>query len=338
MLHIEELYPLKKLNTFGIEVYADFFLRLQQIDEVKEFVNKPKYKQIPSLILGGGSNLLFTGNFNGIVVKPDIQGIEILNEDSTHAEIRCGAGVEWDQLVAWTIENKLIGLENLSMIPGCVGASPVQNIGAYGVEVKDFLLFVEGYRLDNGSYFKINNYECEFGYRHSIFKTLLLHKTIITHVSFRLTKNPEFRIDYGTLASEISKLGGLSHKNIRQAVINIRTEKLPNPELTGNAGSFFKNPVVLANKAQRLKQLYPDIHLYPTVGGNFKIPAAFLIESCGWKGYREGDAGVHSKQPLVLINHGNVKGMEILNLAYKIIESVRNKFQIDLEMEVNIVA
>lgn len=337
MLQIEELYPLKSLNTFGIDVKADFFISLKSTEDIKKFVHNTEYKKLPLLVIGSGSNLLFTSDFKGIVVKPEIEGIEIIHNSPTHCEVSCGAGVIWDDFVSWTVANNLFGIENLSLIPGTVGASPIQNIGAYGVEVKDTLISVEGYRIDKGEHFKLNNFECEFSYRNSIFKSRHWKQIIITHVNFRFAKNPEFKIEYGTIKAEVEKLGELNLKNIRQAIINIREQKLPNHTEIGNAGSFFKNPLIPASQAMKIKEKYNDVHLFKAHGDYYKIPAAFLIEKCGWKGFREGDAGVYKNQPLILINFGAAKGIDILNLAHKIINSVRDSFGIDLETEVNII-
>jgi UDP-N-acetylmuramate dehydrogenase len=338
MMKVEELVPLKKYNTFGIESLADYFIRLSSIDDVKEFVKAKRYKQQSSLVLGGGSNILFAGNFKGVVVKPDLRGIDILAEDDTHVEVRVGAGEDWDNFVAWTVEKDLGGLENLSKIPGTIGACPIQNIGAYGAEVKDTILAVEGFFINNGKPFKIGNFDCEFGYRTSIFKTKHHENAIITHVIFRLNKIHEYKTNYGSIELELKKLGETNLSNIRQAVINIRTEKLPDPALIGNAGSFFKNPIVNAGKAMRLKEAFPEIPFYPVNKNSSKTSAAWLIEKCGWKGFRAGDAGVHDKQPLVLVNYANAKGIEIFDLAHKIQESVRGKFEIELEIEVNIIS
>jgi UDP-N-acetylmuramate dehydrogenase len=338
MIEIDEQISLKQLNTFGINVLADYFVSLTSIEDVKEYIAMKSFKRADKLILGGGSNLLFTGNFKGIIIRPNILGIEILAEDDTHLEVKVGAGENWDNFVAWSVEKDLGGLENLSLIPGNVGACPIQNIGAYGAEVKDSVLAVEGYNIDNGKPFKIGNFDCEFGYRTSIFKTKYFENAIITHVIFRLNKIHEYKTGYGSMENELKKLGETNLSNIRQAIINIRSEKLPDPSIIGNAGSFFKNPVVNAGKAMRLKEEFPDIAFYPVNKKASKIAAAWLIEKCGWKGYRNGDAGVHNRQPLVLVNHGNAKGIEILELAHKIQESVRDKFDIELEMEVNVIA
>jgi UDP-N-acetylmuramate dehydrogenase len=337
MIKVQEKVALKVYNTFGIEAIADKFVHLQSAKDVFEFVNSKEISNQPLFIVGGGSNLLFVNDFNGLIVKPDIQGIEIVSDASKHVLVRCGAGVDWDSFVAWTVERNLGGIENLSLIPGTVGASPVQNIGAYGVEAKDVIVNVEGYRIDNGQFFKLLNSECGFDYRMSIFKNELKGKCIVTNVTFCLQKYPDFKTDYGSVASEIDRLGGVNLQNIRQAIINIRNQKLPDPKEIGNAGSFFKNPVVPSAFAQQIRAQYPDINLYGASCGLTKIPAAFLIEKCGWKGYRNDDAGVHINQPLVLVNYGNAKGAEILKLANDIQKSVFEKFNIELEMEVNVV-
>ncbi len=355
MLKFLENYPLKNLNTYGFDVKAKYFIRLSNIEEIKEFFKRRQeygdrnteinlrsqvsgfLSHVNFLILGNGSNLLFTDDFDGIVIRPEIQGIEITNENSEYSYVKCGAGVEWDKFVEWTVKNGLGGLENLSHIPGTVGAAPVQNIGAYGVEVKDCLVSVEGFQLEDRTLFNISNINCEFGYRTSIFKNSLKGKVIITYVNFKLNKRPVFKLNYGSIASEITKLGIVNLSNIRQAIINIRSEKLPDPSITGNAGSFFKNPVISKTKALQIKEKYPDVQIFFTEEGKYKIPAAFLIEKCGWKGFREGDAGVHAKQPLVLVNFGNATGKEIIGLAKKIQQSIKDAFGIDLEMEVNVV-
>jgi UDP-N-acetylmuramate dehydrogenase len=338
MLQIEEQYPLKSLNTFGLDVKSDYFIKLNSVSEVKEFIKSPHFKSVPFFILGGGSNILFTDNFKGVVIKPNIQSIEVVTEDTNTVEIRCGSGVEWDTFVEWAVKRNLGGIENLSLIPGTVGASPIQNIGAYGAEVKDTLVTVEGLKIDDNSVVKINNFDCEFGYRSSIFKTRLYNKMIITYVTFRLNKNLVYKTDYSSVLNETKKLGEINLKNIRQAIINIRSDKLPDPAKIGNAGSFFKNPVISTGKALRIKENYPEAVLFKFQSNNYKIAAAFLIEKCGWKGFKDGDAGVHQKQPLVLVNYGKATGMQIFDLARKIQESVLKTFEIELELEVNIVA
>jgi UDP-N-acetylmuramate dehydrogenase len=338
MIEIEELVSLKHQNTFGIDISADYFVMLKSIDDVKKFLKLKSFKHATKLVLGSGSNLLLTDNFKGVIIKPNIKGIEIITEEDLYVDIKVGAGEDWDNFVAWAIEKDFGGLENLSKIPGTVGASPIQNIGAYGAEAKDTILAVEGFFIDNGNPFKIGNFDCEFGYRTSIFKTKYFNKTIITDVLFRLNKIHDYKTGYGSIEQELKKLGETNLSNIRQVVINVRNEKIPDPVSIGNAGSFFKNPVVNAGKAMRLKEAFPDMPFYPVNKKSSKLAAAWLIEKCGWKGFRNGDAGVHDKQALVLVNYGNAKGIEILDLAHKIQESVRNKFEIELEIEVNVIA
>lgn len=337
MLHIEELYSLKDRNTFGIDATADYFVSLSTLDQIKEFVNNQRYKQISSLILGGGSNILITGNYKGMVVKPNIEGIEIIIDDNDNVEVRVGAGVDWDYFVDWAVTREYYGIENLSLIPGTVGACPIQNIGAYGVEVKNCISSVDGLWLHDGKPFSLKNFDCEFGYRSSVFKTRYKNNFIITHVHFRLQKKSDLVTNYGSVEAELEKLGTKNIKSLRQAIINIRSSKLPDHKVIGNAGSFFKNPVISASKAKELQKRYPEMPVYLSANNMAKIPAAFLIEKCDWKGYRIGDAGVHEKQPLVLVNYGKAKGIEILDLAQNIQESIRKTFEIDLEIEVNII-
>lgn len=337
MLQLFKNQALQYLNTFKIKantaVYATFN-STNDIQDVIQLIKKENYKY---LVLGGGSNILFKQDFDGIIIKPDIQGIEITNETPAYADVKAGAGVSWDELVEWTVTKGLGGLENLSYIPGNAGASPIQNIGAYGTEAKDSLLEVEIFRFDTEKKYVLKNHDCKFDYRYSIFKDELANKTLITHVTYRLGKHPGFNLEYGNLAKEVEKLGEINLRNIRDAVVNIRKQKLPDPEIIGNAGSFFKNPIISKEKFSNLKDKYPDMPEYVVTENESKIPAAYLIEKCGWKGYRNGDAGVHAYQPLVLVNYGNANGDEIIALARKIQESVYEKFDIHIHMEVNIV-
>jgi UDP-N-acetylmuramate dehydrogenase len=345
---------LKQYNTFGIDVKAAQFAVFKNIDEAVELLtDQPAYRtgrrstnnKQRSLILGGGSNILFIQNFNGLILKNEIGGIEKIKEDDDHVYIRAGAGVNWHQLVMHTIENNWAGLENLSLIPGNVGASPMQNIGAYGVEIKDVFLELEALHIDENKLVSFNAGDCEFGYRESVFKRKYKNKFIITSVTYRLNKQPVFNTSYGAIEQELDKMDvkELSIKAISQAVINIRSSKLPNPAEIGNAGSFFKNPEVNKTHYQQLKTEYPAVVGYDLPNGNVKLAAGWLIEQCGpqdsvsWKGYREGDAGCHSRQALVLVNYGNATGKEIFELSDKIINSVKEKFEVVLEREVNIV-
>jgi UDP-N-acetylmuramate dehydrogenase len=328
---------LKGLNTFGIDCRAKNFISLKSTDEAIEYFMSGVYAESNGMILGGGSNLLFLADFNGTVVHPVIEGIEVSEENKNYVFVTAGAGVIWDDLVKWSVENNFGGLENLSLIPGSVGAVPVQNIGAYGVETAESVTRVETVSVRNGTVHYFNNNDCRFGYRDSVFKGELKNKFLITAVTFRLAKVPVLSTGYGSLADEVDKLGGLTLKNIRQAVINIRSSKLPDPAVLGNAGSFFKNPVIPEIQATELKKKYEQMPVYPDKNGLKKIAAGWLVESCGWKGFRIGDAGVHDKQALVLVNHGKAKGAEIYDLSKKIQHSVLQKFGIKLDREVELI-
>ncbi|TCO09348.1 UDP-N-acetylmuramate dehydrogenase [Natronoflexus pectinivorans] len=331
-------FSLKHLNTFGIDASADRYIFYTSEDELKHIIDSDQIRDVPILILGGGSNLLFVSNFNGVVLHSGIQGIEKIQENNQEVIIKVGAGVVWDHLVNWSVENGFYGLENLSIIPGNVGAAPVQNIGAYGVEVKDVIEKVEGLYLNDASHFVIPGNECQFDYRQSIFKTSLKGEVVITNVYFRLKKQPGFILDYGSLVDEVNKLGETTLENVRQAVIKIRQSKLPDPEEFGNAGSFFKNPVISFTQFLNLQKSFPEIpHFILGKNSLVKIPAGWLIEKCGWKGKSIGNAGVHHKQALVLVNLGNASGNEIVELAERIENDVFYAFSIKLEREVNVV-
>jgi UDP-N-acetylmuramate dehydrogenase len=328
---------LKKYNTFGLDYKAENVIRIDKIkDALALFKGEVSFKK-PLLVLGSGSNILFTHDFKGTIVKPDFRGIKIENEDGEHVVVSAGAGVDWDKLVEWCVGKGFCGLENLSLIPGTVGATPVQNIGAYGVEVKDLIVKVKAINVHNGLIRIFSNKECEFGYRSSIFKNRLKDKYLIIRVYYKLIINPILNLQYGSLREEADKLGDQNLKNVRQAVINIRRAKLPDPEIIGNAGSFFKNPVVKGEIADRLKKEYPEMPQYDDLYGTKKLAAGWLIEKCGWKGYRTGDAGVHDKQALVLVNYGKAEGIEIRKLSESIKESVLDKFGINLDCEVEVI-
>lgn len=349
-MQIQENISLKRYNTFGIDASARFFSSFSTTDELEELLtqhNTPATKH--KLILGGGSNILFTENFNGLVLKNDLKGTDLIKEDEHHYYLKVAAGENWHRLVMYCIERNFAGLENLSLIPGNVGASPMQNIGAYGVEIKDLFESLEAYHINDKKAVIFTNNDCEFGYRESVFKRKYKGEFVILNVTYRLNKIPVFNTSYGAIEQELEKMkvNELSIKAISQAVINIRSSKLPDPKEIGNAGSFFKNPQIPTADYEALKNEYPSIpgyssensHYLPgTQGGSFtKVAAGWLIEQCGWKGYREGDAGCHAKQALVLVNYGHAKGNEIYALSEKIIESVKSKFGIVLEREVNII-
>lgn len=330
---VKENVSLKELTTFGIEAKARKFIQTCNNDELFSFL---KNNQSPLYILGGGSNSIFTSDFDGVVLQPLEKNIEIVNETPNSVWIKSSAGVDWDDLVKFTVERELGGLENLSLIPGNVGACPVQNIGAYGVEVKDTIVKVDGFYIENQSPFSFSNEECQFGYRDSIFKRSLKGKTVITHVTFELSKIPTLKTHYGNIEEELKNYSKITIQTVRNAVISIRERKLPSPKVFGNCGSFFKNPTIDQNLFETIQSSYANIPSYPAANQMVKIPAAWLIESCGFKGIKRGNVGVHSQQALVLINLGNAKGEEVIDLANEIIEAVRIKFSIELEKEVNI--
>jgi UDP-N-acetylmuramate dehydrogenase len=337
MFEIKENFSLKNYNTFGIDAKCRFFVECSSLDELTQFLENHNKSDVPLMILGGGSNVLFTQDFDGYILRPFIKGIEIIEESEEDILVKVGAGEDWDVFVEYCVEKGWGGVENLSLIPGNVGTCPIQNIGAYGVEVKDVIEEVESLEIENLKKNTFKNAECAFGYRDSIFKRNLKGEQIITYVSFRLKKQPVFMLNYGSLTEELSKFNELSLKNIRKAVIDIRESKLPDPEEIGNSGSFFKNPVIEESYAKKLKQEYENIPMYNQGNGTVKVPAGWLIEKAGWKGKRMGDAGVHQNQALVLVNYGNATGKEIFNLAQEIQQSVYDQFAIRIDMEVNVV-
>jgi len=334
-MQIQENFPLKKYNTFGIDVLARYFSTFTSASELKSLLDDSK--NIAHMILGGGSNILFTKDFGGLLLKNDIPGITVVKEDQDHIYLEAGAGVNWHTFVMYCVDHNYGGVENLSLIPGNVGASPMQNIGAYGVEIKDVFYKLEAFHMQEKMTRIFTASDCEFGYRESAFKKKYRGMFAILSVTFRLSKNPVFNISYGAIEEELKKMevNKLTIKAISDAVINIRTSRLPDPALIGNAGSFFKNPEISKQELHELKQIDPAIPSYKIKDDTFKIPAGWLIEQCGWKGYRKGDAGCYEKQALVLVNYGSAKGKEILDLSEEIKTSVQKKFRIVLETEVN---
>jgi UDP-N-acetylmuramate dehydrogenase len=328
---------LRKYNTFGFDCRANCLISINTEEEVISLLKDHKSFNNRPFILGGGSNLLFTSDFNGTILHPEIAGIKIEERHPGYIIVSSGSGVNWDNLVEWSVRNGYGGLENLSFIPGTVGASPVQNIGAYGIEVKDTIEKVRAVSLKDRSIIEFSNNDCRFGYRNSIFKAELKGKYLITKVYYKLITNPLLKLDYGSLNEEIAKLGKATLRNVREVVINIRRCKLPDHLLIGNAGSFFKNPVIESSFSEILKMKYPDMPSYKEPAGNIKLAAGWLIDQCGWKGKRIGDAGVHDKQALVLVNYGNASGKEILDLSEKIRKSVSEKFGVELEREIEVV-
>jgi UDP-N-acetylmuramate dehydrogenase len=329
---------LKPYNTFGIEVNAKLFCEVDSPGQLLNLINSGALLHQPLLLLGGGSNILFTKDPDGLVLKMSIKGREILFQDEMTALVRISAGENWDDFVAWSLENGFNGLENLSLIPGNVGSSPIQNIGAYGIEVKDFVEEVEVIYLADGRRHVLTHSECRFGYRDSIFKNEMKGRVAILSVTFRLKKTKQLHLTYGAISRELEVLGITAPvpADVREAVCRIRRSKLPDPAILGNAGSFFKNPAVDADKYSSLVSEFPALPSYPQPGGSYKLAAGWLIEQCGWKGARVGNAGVHDAQALVLVNYGESSGVEILALASQIRQSVLQKFGVELEIEVNI--
>ena len=332
-------YNLKKQNTFGIDITTRYFAMPRSIEAAKKAVAEGLRLQAPIFILGGGSNVLFSKDFDGLIIKPLFGGVEMIEKNVEEARIvvGVGAGVFWDDLVAWSVQRNWGGLENLSNIPGTVGAAPVQNIGAYGVEVKDAIINVEGFYIDTLKPFSLTAAECAFGYRTSIFKQDLKGKVFITRVLFSLSTAPQATTDYGRIEQELQQQPDRSIHSVRQAIIAIRAQKLPDPQKIGNAGSFFKNPMIEVSLAHKILEAFPNMPLYSAETPAYcKVPAAFLIEKCGWKGVRKGSVGVHCDQPLVLVAFEGATGKEVLHLSEEIQNSVREKFGIMLETEVNI--
>lgn len=322
--------PLKERHTFGMDVMADRLIEFANEDELKSALTGAVK---PLLFMGGGSNLLFLNNYSGTVLHSVIDNINIVAEDDNSVSVRVGSGVVWDDFVAYCVEKGWWGVENLSLIPGEVGASAVQNIGAYGVEVKDVLQSIEAISVDDLSKRIFTNAECNYAYRDSIFKKSLKGKYVITYVTYRLSKKANPNIGYGALKSVLAENPSL--KEIRDAIIAVRNSKLPDPKVYGNAGSFFMNPVIPMEQFVALQSRYPDIPSYPASDGYIKVPAGWLIEKSGWKGKSLGNAAVYEKQALVLINRGGATGMEVKHLADTIIEDIKEIFGITLHAEVN---
>ena len=341
MLNIQSHVSLKPYNTFGINANARYWVEvnseedLQTVLQLNDFINQPK------LILGGGSNVLLCHDFDGLVVKINIQGINVIREDDDHIYITAGAGVNWHELVLFCVSRGYAGMENLSLIPGTVGAAPMQNIGAYGVELEQVFESLTAVHVLTSEKKTFMHADCAFGYRESVFKRELKGQYIITSVTFQLNKRPTFHTRYGAIQETLTEMGvtdeTLSIKAISDAVIRIRRSKLPDPVQIGNAGSFFKNPEIPKDQFDSLKSIYPALPGYPLGNDVVKVPAGWLIEQAGWKGYRSGDAGVHAKQALVLVNYDKATGDEIMALARKVQQSVLDKFGVTISPEVNVI-
>jgi UDP-N-acetylmuramate dehydrogenase len=338
-MKILENYPLKSLNTFGLDVVSRLFVRITDIADLQYIVKDPALTSIPKMILGGGSNVLFTADYDGLIIQNCIEDIKVISEDEKYAVVRAGAGKNWHAFVLYTLERNYPGLENLSLIPGCVGAAPIQNIGAYGVEIKNTFHELTAMDLKDGTLKTFTNAECRFGYRDSIFKHEAKNRYAITDVTFRFNKNAMPNTSYGAIDEQL-KIMNVVYPGIREvskAVIAIRKSKLPDPAIIGNAGSFFKNPEITSEQFDKLKEKFSDVVGYHSTPGKIKLAAGWLIEQCGWKGKRIGNAGMHANQALVLVNYGGATGKELIQLAKNVKDSVQERFGIVLEMEVNIV-
>lgn len=329
-------FPLKEFNTFGIQSFAKRFARFSSKEELDEIL---KHRNNDSLlILGGGSNVLFTKDIEGLVIRNEIKGFEIIEENDQFTIVKSGAGEIWHEFVLNCISHNLGGIENLSLIPGSVGASPMQNIGAYGVEIKDVFHSLEAYEIKSGKVRTFGHEECQFGYRESVFKRALKDQFIILSVSFKLSKAHQINSSYGAINSELERMGiqNPTIKDISNAVIAIRFSKLPNPKEIGNAGSFFKNPVVDTSVLEKIQLKYDNVPNYPAENGKVKLAAGWLIEQAGWKGKTISTYGVHKNQALVLVNYADSKGSDIYDLSTQIIDDISSKFGVELEREVNI--
>ena len=334
-MKINQHTSLLPYNTFGIDVNADFFIEYDSAADLQDVLRLDIFKKNKLLHIGSGSNLLFLKDFNGIILHSGIHSINVINEDADSVFLEVGSSMVWDDFVAYCVDNGWGGAENLSLIPGETGASAVQNIGAYGVEVQDLIVRVNAVEIETTEFKTFTNEECRYGYRDSVFKNELKGKYIITTILFRLMKKPVFKLNYQRLEEEVLKNGEVNLENIRQTIIQIRQSKLPDTKITGNAGSFFMNPVISKEQFNSLQSSYPQIPHYFDSETKEKIPAAWLIDQCGWKGKHIGNAGVHEKQALVLVNLGGATGAEIVYLAQQIQKSVKEKFGIELTPEVN---
>ncbi len=335
-MHIESNKSLLPYNTFRIDVKAKFFVQVESVEDLKELVQSEIFLTHKRFVLGGGSNLLLTKDFDGLVIRLGIKGIKVC-EDGDEVYVEAGAAEVWNDFVQFNVDKGYAGLENLSLIPGTVGASPIQNIGAYGVEMKDCFHSLEAFHLSSGTIKKFNKEECKFAYRESVFKSELKDQYIITSVVFKLSKTPQLKLHYGAIEEELKKrkITNPTIRNVADVVSEIRVSKLPDPSTIGNSGSFFKNPIIDEDRFQEIYKKFPDIVNYPAGPGKVKIAAGWLIEQCGWKGKQIGNAGTWKNQALVIVNHGNASGEEIYNFSELIIQSVFERFGVSLEREVN---
>ncbi|MDF1548059.1 MAG: UDP-N-acetylmuramate dehydrogenase [Bacteroidales bacterium] len=332
-----ENYSLKERNTFNVDANARYFISPGSLADLIEIINFTDSLGKDIFVLGGGSNVLFINDFNGLIIHPQLFGIEIVNEKDNGVLVKAAASENWDSFVEWTVNNGYCGLENLSLIPGTVGACPVQNIGAYGVEVAESIEKVEAIEILTSKVQTFTNLDCKFGYRNSIFKNELKNKFIITNVYFKLSKIPVLKTHYGAIENELNRMGEVNLINIRQAIIKIRESKLPDPEKIPNAGSFFKNPVITKQHYLSLKKKYPEMVAYQAENNQFKIAAGWMIDKLDWKGKQLNGAAVHENQALVLVNKQNASGKDIFELGKCIQKSVSLAFDINLEFEVNVI-
>ena len=336
---IQQNISLKPYNTFGLEATAELFVEIKSIEELKVILQNPDFQSVNKLFLGGGSNILLTKDYDGLVVKINLKGINKVFEDEAHIHIQAGAGEIWHKLVTYCVDNQYAGMENLSLIPGTVGAAPMQNIGAYGVEIKDIFEELQALNLETLKIetFKVN--DCHFGYRESIFKHQFKGKYVIISVTFKLNKVPVYKVAYGDIQKTLEEMNvsELSIKAVSDAVVSIRKSKLPDPAEIGNSGSFFKNPEISKVQYEEIKTKFENIPSYPINEITVKVPAGWLIEQAGWKGFRDGQIGIHARQALVLVNYGGGTGEQIKALSAKIQASVLEKFGISLSTEVNFI-
>ncbi|QCK14848.1 UDP-N-acetylmuramate dehydrogenase [Mangrovivirga cuniculi] len=339
MIEIKQQADLKNYHTFGVPAIAEYLAEVHSIEDIREAIDYARSNNLKLNVFGGGSNVLFKTNPKGLTVVNKITGVEVVRETEKEVELSVGAGEIWHDFVLYCLDHKYYGIENLSLIPGTVGAAPMQNIGAYGVEIKEVFKHLDAVHRETKELERFNNEECQFGYRTSVFKTTQRDKYIIARVNFVLSKVPELNISYGAISQTLNEMGISSPtpEDVSKAVIHIRSSKLPDPSKIGNAGSFFKNPSIPNEAYEKLKMQFPNMPGYSQPDETVKVPAGWLIEQCGWKGKKVGNTGAHKNQALVLVNYGNAKGQEIFDLSEQILKSVRDKFGINLEREVNII-
>lgn len=330
-------YSLLPYNTFGIDVKAASFIEYSSVEDLKNILSRDAFVSRPFLHIGGGSNLLFTTDYAGTILHSQMKGMEVVAEEGDSVYIRVSSGVVWDDFVAYCVSQGWGGAENLSLIPGEVGASAVQNIGAYGVEAKDLISQVETVEVATGGDRTFTNKDCCFSYRQSIFKNELKGRYIVTYVTYRLSKNPVFNLEYGNIRAELEKYGEVNLSTIRQAIIAIREDKLPDPKVEGNAGSFFMNPIIPRAQFEALQKVYEKMPFYVVDEERIKVPAGWMIDRCGWKGKVLGRVGVHNKQALVLVNKGGATGQDVIELSKAVQAAVKDKFGIEIRPEVNFI-